>query len=55
MESLSIQIDDLREHRQAWREYAEWWRDEEQYRKDEWIDYRPWSGPRGVIETEISD
>lgn len=54
-ESLRLQIDDLREQRQAWVEWEEWRRDEEQYRREEWLGYKPSKVQRGVIVTDISN
>lgn len=55
MSHLLMQFDDLRECRQAWTEWEEWRRDEEQYRREEWIGYRESSASRGVIQTDISE
>lgn len=55
MESLYLQIDDLRECRQAWIAYEEYWRDECQYRRQEWPGYEPKNLPRGVFEIDLDE
>lgn len=52
---IPIQMDDLREQRQSWVEYWEWWLEELQRRRDEWPGYRDYSAPRGYIEIDITE
>ena len=52
---MSPLFDDLREHRQEWREWLEGFRWREQYRRDEWPGWTEGGAQRGVIETDIAD
>lgn len=47
MEHARLQIDDLREMRQYY--------EEQQYRREEWPDYRERYSPRGVFQIDLVD
>ena len=55
MEFLYHQIDDLRENRQAWTEWLENKREQDNYRREEWFGYREYPSKRGVIEMDMVD
>lgn len=55
MEHASLQIDDLREMRQAYYEYEQYRRDELQYRREEWPEWRDHPVQRGVVEVDMGE
>jgi hypothetical protein len=52
---MQLQMDDLREQRQAWCEWLEYVRWLDEHRRQEWLGYRESTSPRGVIETDITE